>query len=59
MPFRTGLRLLQSPRVAQVMAKRPIGRKYLTTDAAPNTPAQSLVQRLWHSPVGVKTVHFW
>ncbi|KAL9110501.1 MAG: hypothetical protein Q9187_008045 [Circinaria calcarea] len=58
MSTRTGFRLLQISRVARGKPNRAIGCKYQTTGAAPNTPAQSLVQRLWHSPVGVKTVHF-
>ncbi|KAL8808515.1 MAG: hypothetical protein Q9182_000066 [Xanthomendoza sp. 2 TL-2023] len=38
--------------------RRPHGRRYQTTEAAP-PPPQSTLQRLWNSPVGVKTVHFW
>ncbi|KAI9863166.1 MAG: Mitochondrial pyruvate carrier 2 [Trichoglossum hirsutum] len=37
---------------------RPIGRRFQTVDAA-TTPKQSAFQRLWNSPIGVKTVHFW
>ncbi|KAL8914871.1 MAG: hypothetical protein Q9172_007003 [Xanthocarpia lactea] len=39
--------------------RRPNGRRYQTTEATPTTPPQSTAQRLWNSPVGVKTVHFW
>ncbi|KAL9131939.1 MAG: hypothetical protein Q9217_000219 [Psora testacea] len=61
MSSRAGLRLLQGSRVTRTAFKRPIGRRYQTTDAAAAVPppAQSTFQRLWNSPVGVKTVHFW
>ncbi|KAI4163561.1 MAG: hypothetical protein LQ342_002833 [Letrouitia transgressa] len=39
--------------------RKPVGRRYQSTDAAAAAPAQSFVSRIWNSPVGVKTVHFW
>ncbi|KAL8732378.1 MAG: hypothetical protein Q9166_002776 [cf. Caloplaca sp. 2 TL-2023] len=39
--------------------RRPLSRRFQTTEAAPTQPPQSTAQRLWNSPVGVKTVHFW
>ncbi|KAL9613534.1 MAG: hypothetical protein Q9167_001919 [Letrouitia subvulpina] len=39
--------------------RKAVGRRYQSTDAAATAPAQSLASRLWNSPVGVKTVHFW
>ncbi|KAL8740890.1 MAG: hypothetical protein Q9190_006447 [Brigantiaea leucoxantha] len=39
--------------------RKPLGRRYQTADATAAQPAQSLASRLWNSPVGVKTVHFW
>ncbi|KAL9032501.1 MAG: hypothetical protein Q9180_006463 [Flavoplaca navasiana] len=39
--------------------RRPYGRRYQSTEANPTAPPQSTVQRLWNSPVGLKTVHFW
>ena len=36
------------------------GRRRWQSTAAPAEPIQqTLAQRLWNSPVGVKTVHFW
>ncbi|KAI4277996.1 MAG: hypothetical protein L6R35_006112 [Caloplaca aegaea] len=39
--------------------RRPIGRKHQSTEVNPPPPSQSTFQRLWNSPVGFKTVHFW
>ncbi|KAL8721891.1 MAG: hypothetical protein Q9225_001527 [Loekoesia sp. 1 TL-2023] len=39
--------------------RKPLGRRYQTTEATPTTPNQTTFQRLWNSPVGLKTVHFW
>ncbi|KAL8669145.1 MAG: hypothetical protein Q9168_006258 [Polycauliona sp. 1 TL-2023] len=39
--------------------RKPYGRRYQSTEANPIAPPQSTVRRLWNSPVGVKTVHFW
>ncbi|MCJ1360480.1 MAG: hypothetical protein MMC33_010485 [Icmadophila ericetorum] len=62
MSSRLGLRQLQFARLGRGNIRSNVYRRYQVTDAAagaPGAPAQSLVQRLWHSPVGVKTVHFW
>ncbi|KAL8998961.1 MAG: hypothetical protein Q9169_002067 [Polycauliona sp. 2 TL-2023] len=40
--------------------RKPYARRYQSTEANPTAPSQqSTAQRLWNSPVGVKTVHFW
>ncbi|MCJ1368692.1 Mitochondrial pyruvate carrier 2 [Acarospora aff. strigata] len=59
MSARAGLRLSQLSRFARTPFRKPLGRRYQATDAAPSPQGQSTFQRLWHSPVGVKTVHFW
>ncbi|KAL2050372.1 hypothetical protein ABVK25_009344 [Lepraria finkii] len=60
MSSRAGLRFLQSSRFARASFKKNIGRRYQTADAtAAPTPQQSTFQKLWNSPIGVKTVHFW
>ncbi|MCJ1387302.1 hypothetical protein MMC18_000143 [Xylographa bjoerkii] len=59
MSSRTGLRLFQTFRQLRAPARRSISKRYETSQAAPTIPTQSLAQRLWTSPVGVKTVHFW
>ncbi|KAL8784110.1 MAG: hypothetical protein Q9213_004169 [Squamulea squamosa] len=58
---RTVLRLSQSSRQFARASpfRRTIGRRYQTTEASPTAQPQSTVQRLWNSPIGVKTVHFW
>lgn len=58
MSSRAGLRLLQSSRLVRASFKKPLGRRYQTADATA-APSEGLLQRLWNSPVGVKTVHFW
>ncbi|MCJ1250362.1 hypothetical protein MMC30_007588 [Trapelia coarctata] len=58
MSQRAGLRLFQGLRQARAPHGRIIGRRYQYTTTSP-TAQQSLAQRLWNSPVGVKTVHFW
>ncbi|KAI2610470.1 UPF0041-domain-containing protein [Hypoxylon sp. NC1633] len=35
------------------------GRRFASTAAPGETASQSFFQRMWNSPVGVKTVHFW
>ncbi|KAG8528719.1 uncharacterized protein KY384_006406 [Bacidia gigantensis] len=61
MSSRAGLRLFQAARFSRVAFRRPIGRRYQTTDAAAAQPLpqENVFQKLWRSPVGVKTVHFW
>ncbi|KAL6721877.1 hypothetical protein ACLMJK_000982 [Lecanora helva] len=58
MSSRLGMRLLQCSRNPRATIQKTVGRRYQVTDA-PAAPSQGLVQRLWNSPVGVKTVHFW
>ncbi|OJJ55876.1 hypothetical protein ASPSYDRAFT_48140 [Aspergillus sydowii CBS 593.65] len=58
---RVGFRFFQNSRAAFREAfRRPgaQGRRFQTSDAA-SAEQQSTFQRLWNSPVGVKTVHFW
>ncbi|KAL3473521.1 hypothetical protein BJX99DRAFT_233645 [Aspergillus californicus] len=63
---RVGLRFFQNSRAAFREAfRRPggygrggYGRRFQSSDAAA-AEQQSTFQRLWNSPVGVKTVHFW
>ncbi|KKK27156.1 UPF0041 domain protein [Aspergillus rambellii] len=57
---RVGLRFFQNSRAAFRSAfRRPgaQGRRFQTSDAT--AEQQSAFQRIWNSPVGVKTVHFW
>ncbi|KAI2634877.1 UPF0041-domain-containing protein [Hypomontagnella submonticulosa] len=35
------------------------GRRFASTAASGEAASQSWMQRMWNSPVGVKTVHFW
>ncbi|BAE60189.1 hypothetical protein BDV35DRAFT_387465 [Aspergillus flavus] len=60
MSSRVGLRFFQNSRAAFRNAQHRFGagRRFQTSDAAAAEP-QSVFQRLWNSPVGVKTVHFW
>ncbi|KAE8146772.1 UPF0041-domain-containing protein [Aspergillus avenaceus] len=57
---RVGLRFFQNSRAAFRNAQSPFrrfGARFQSSDAA--AEQQSTFQRLWNSPVGVKTVHFW
>jgi hypothetical protein len=63
---RIGLRFFQNTRAAFRNAYGPFrrpgaqGRRFQTSDAgAASAQQQSTFQRLWNSPVGIKTVHFW
>ena len=58
MSSRAGLRLFQSARLSRAYTKKPLGRRYQTADTTA-APPEGIIQRLWNSPVGVKTVHFW
>ena len=58
MTSRAGLRFAQFTRAARASFRQPIGRRFQTTDAAA-APEQTTFQRLWNSPIGIKTVHFW
>ncbi|KAL2820092.1 hypothetical protein BJX63DRAFT_381286 [Aspergillus granulosus] len=58
---RIGLRFFQNSRAAFRGAFRRSGaqgRRFQSSDAAA-AEQQSTFQRLWNSPVGLKTVHFW
>ncbi|KAF9887956.1 hypothetical protein FE257_009478 [Aspergillus nanangensis] len=61
---RVGLRFFQNARAAFRDAYAPFrrpgaqGRRFQSSDA-PAAEQQSTFQRLWNSPIGVKTVHFW
>ena len=56
---RVGSRLYHSLRPKRPFFARPIGRRFQSADASQSQPTQSTLQRLWNSPVGMKTVHFW
>ncbi|RAH42864.1 mitochondrial pyruvate carrier family protein [Aspergillus aculeatinus CBS 121060] len=64
MSSRVGLRFFQNSRAAFRNAYGPFRRpgaqgfRFQSSDAAA-AEQQSTFQRLWNSPVGVKTVHFW
>ena len=58
MTSRAGLRYFQSARLSRTFAKRPLGRRHQSADAT-SVRTEGIFQRLWNSPVGVKTVHFW
>ncbi|KAL8664778.1 MAG: hypothetical protein Q9202_002781 [Teloschistes flavicans] len=64
MSSRAGIRLSQFSRhfARASPFRRAPARRYQTTEAVPASPAapaQGTVSRLWNSPVGAKTVHFW
>ena len=67
MSSRLGFRFFQNSRAAYQNASSPFrrnafrGRRFQSTESgsADATASQSTFQRLWNSPVGVKTVHFW
>ncbi|KAI9737962.1 MAG: hypothetical protein M1834_009332 [Cirrosporium novae-zelandiae] len=65
---RTGIRLLSSttPRASTsafrstfLRQAKPIGRRYAATDSTATPAKRNIFQKLWDSPVGFKTVHFW
>lgn len=64
MSSRVGFRFLNNSRFAFRNAQGPFrrpgaqGRRFQSSDAGA-AEQQSTFQRLWNSPVGVKTVHFW
>jgi mitochondrial pyruvate carrier 2 len=59
---RAGIRFLQNVRFANrqshTQIRQQASRRWQSTDAAA-AQAQSGFQKLWNSPVGPKTVHFW
>lgn len=61
-----GLRLFRTSQRAAArfpIRSKPAGqRRFQSTEVPPHSAqqsTQSTFQRLWNSPVGVKTVHFW
>lgn len=64
MSSRVGFRFLNNSRFAFRNGSSPFrrqgaqGRRFQSSDAG-SAEQQSTFQRLWNSPVGVKTVHFW
>lgn len=60
MSSRAGLRLFPHfARTARTAPfRKPLGGRFQSTDATA-APTQGTFQRIWNSPVGVKTVHFW
>ncbi|KAJ5298280.1 Serine hydrolase FSH [Penicillium atrosanguineum] len=65
MSSRVGFRFLNSTRFAFRNASAPFRRpgaqgfRFSSTEAGADATKQSTFQRMWNSPVGVKTVHFW
>lgn len=63
MSSRLGLRLLQARayQPLRMSFRQPLQRRLQSTVAETKIepPSQSAVQKLWNSPVGPKTVHFW
>ncbi|KAE8351580.1 UPF0041-domain-containing protein [Aspergillus coremiiformis] len=59
MSSRVGLRFFQNSRAAFRNVQRRFGiqRRFQSSTVA--AEHQSTFQRLWNSPIGVKTVHFW
>ena len=61
---RVGFRFLNSTRFAFRNASAPFRRpgakgfRFQSSEAG-TAEQQSAFQRMWNSPVGVKTVHFW
>lgn len=61
MSARAGLRLFSTARASRQFIRQPFRRR-LQTDAGVNadaTSSRSGFSKLWNSPVGPKTVHFW
>ncbi|KAK6952520.1 hypothetical protein Daesc_007060 [Daldinia eschscholtzii] len=48
--FRTAFRANLAPQT---------GRRFASTATTGEAASQSWIQRMWNSPVGLKTVHFW
>lgn len=57
---RVGLRFFANSRAALRNFRQKNGFRFQSTDAsAAAGEQQSTFQRMWNSPVGIKTVHFW
>ena len=53
-----------STTAARIPIRKPLQRRFQSTEVPPPSSAsarhpQNAFQRLWNSPVGAKTVHFW
>ncbi|MCJ1327793.1 hypothetical protein MMC10_004468 [Thelotrema lepadinum] len=66
MSSRLGLRFLHASRqtlrpcqTKQQLVRRNLGRRWQSTDAAAPAAEQSGFAKIWNSPIGPKTVHFW
>ncbi|KAL9126802.1 MAG: hypothetical protein Q9175_007856 [Cornicularia normoerica] len=58
MSSRPSLQFFRSARFSRAFIKESLRRRYQTADATA-APTEGIFQRLWNSPVGAKTVHFW
>ncbi|KAF2810374.1 UPF0041 domain protein [Mytilinidion resinicola] len=56
MSARPSYRLFQASRA---FFRQPLLRRRINTAAQPEAPAQGGIAKIWNSPVGPKTVHFW
>jgi len=61
---RAGLRFFANARAAlrnnnYIRQNGSKGFRFQSTDASAPAAEQSFFQKMWNSPVGVKTVHFW
>lgn len=56
MSFRPGARIFNNFRP---FFRQPLLRRRVQTAAGPEETVQSGFAKLWNSPVGPKTVHFW
>ncbi|KAF2499407.1 UPF0041-domain-containing protein [Lophium mytilinum] len=56
MSARPSYRLFQASRT---FFRQPLLRRRINTAAQPEAPAQTGFAKVWNSPVGPKTVHFW
>ncbi|MCJ1311512.1 Mitochondrial pyruvate carrier 2 [Agyrium rufum] len=60
MSSRTALRTFRCAQWLRPTQRPRIAQRFQTTEATnPAAVQQNIFQRLWSSPVGVKTVHFW
>lgn len=62
---RVGFRFFQNTRTAFRNAYAPFrrpgaqGRRFQSSEAGDAAQHQNPFQRLWSSPIGIRTVHFW
>ena len=60
--FRATRPVFHRSAAARLAGRRTAGRRFQSTSssgAAAEQQQQSWAKRMWDSPVGVKTVHFW